>query len=186
MVVADHHDFGPKEHFMASWRYYKIKVAGDEEVDIGGFFPGDIEVPASASSDPVQDWYLVARADHQYHQQHHQRFSLQLPAELVGLGVKRSSAAGFRAGWRARIGWRPVANPGSRSIQHKQSANPPPFLGWERQHVSRRSFHAERQPPVPVWRHLSAQFQLPSTQRQRRHHQRLPGLLPGQWNYRSG
>jgi len=54
------HDFGSKNHFMASYRYYNIKVAGSEEVDIGGFFPGDkLGVPASASSDPVQDWYLV-------------------------------------------------------------------------------------------------------------------------------
>jgi hypothetical protein len=55
------HDFSSKQHFMASYRYYNIKVAGTEEVDIGGFFPGDTKgTPASASSDPVQDWYLVA------------------------------------------------------------------------------------------------------------------------------
>ena len=55
------HDFGSKQHFMASYRYYNIQVAGNEQVDIGGFFAGDkLGVPASASSDPVQDWYLVA------------------------------------------------------------------------------------------------------------------------------
>lgn len=55
------HDFGAKEHFMASYRYYNIQVAGTEQVDIGGFFPGDtLGTPASISSDPVQDWYLVA------------------------------------------------------------------------------------------------------------------------------
>ena len=55
------HDFSSKQHFMASYRYYNIKVAGTEQVDIGGFFPGDTKgTPASASSDPVQDWYLVA------------------------------------------------------------------------------------------------------------------------------
>jgi hypothetical protein len=55
------HDFGPKNHFMASYRYYKIKLAGTEQVDIGGFFPGDtLGSPASISSDPVQDWYFVA------------------------------------------------------------------------------------------------------------------------------
>ena len=55
------HDFGSKQHFMASYRYYNIQVAGTEQVDIGGFFPGDkLGVPASASGDPVQDWYLVA------------------------------------------------------------------------------------------------------------------------------
>jgi hypothetical protein len=61
MVGRIDHDFSSKQHFMVSYRYYKIKVAGDEEVDIGGFFPGDKKgTPASASSDPVQDWYLVA------------------------------------------------------------------------------------------------------------------------------
>ena len=55
------HDFSSKQHFMASYRYYNIKVAGDEQVDIGGFFPGDTKgTPASASGDPVQDWYFVA------------------------------------------------------------------------------------------------------------------------------
>ena len=55
------HDFSSKEHFMASYRYYNIKDAGDNEVDIGGFFPGDkLGTPASAASNPVQDWYLVA------------------------------------------------------------------------------------------------------------------------------
>jgi len=55
------HDFGSKNHFMASYRYYNIKLASDEQVDIGGFFTGDtLGTPASVSSDPVQDWYLVA------------------------------------------------------------------------------------------------------------------------------
>jgi len=61
MVGRIDHDFGSKQHLMASYRYYKMKVAGDEQVDIGGFFPGDkLGTPASISSDPVQDWYLVA------------------------------------------------------------------------------------------------------------------------------
>ena len=60
-VTRIDHDFSPKQHFMASYRYYNIKVTGDEEVDIGGFFPGDTKgTPASASGDPVQAWYLVA------------------------------------------------------------------------------------------------------------------------------
>ena len=40
-VARIDHDFGSKNHFMASYRYYKIKLASDSEVDIGGFFPGD-------------------------------------------------------------------------------------------------------------------------------------------------
>jgi Carboxypeptidase regulatory-like domain len=60
-VARIDHDFGSKNHFMASWRYYKMNLASDNQVDIGGFFPGDtLGTPASQSSDPIRDWYLVA------------------------------------------------------------------------------------------------------------------------------
>jgi hypothetical protein len=59
-VTRVDHDFSSKEHFMASWRYFNLKAASDAQVDIGGFFPGDaVGTPASVSSDPIQDWYLV-------------------------------------------------------------------------------------------------------------------------------
>jgi hypothetical protein len=55
------HDFSDKWHFMASYRYFKLKTATDDEVDIGGFFPGDtLGTPASQSSDPQNAWYWVA------------------------------------------------------------------------------------------------------------------------------
>jgi hypothetical protein len=55
------HDFGDKWHFMTSYRYYKLTSASTQEVDIGGFFPGDtLGVPHSLSSNPQQPWYLVA------------------------------------------------------------------------------------------------------------------------------
>jgi len=54
------HDFSSKEHLMASWRYFNWKAATDDQVDIGGFFPGDsLGKPASVSTAPIQDWYLV-------------------------------------------------------------------------------------------------------------------------------
>jgi Carboxypeptidase regulatory-like domain len=59
-VLRLDHDFSSKHHFMGSYRYYNIQLASDSEVDIGGFFPGDTKgTPASAASNPVQDWYLV-------------------------------------------------------------------------------------------------------------------------------
>jgi hypothetical protein len=59
-VIRVDHDFSAKEHVMASWRYYNLKAASDDQVDIGGYFAGDtIGVPASLSSDPIQDWYGV-------------------------------------------------------------------------------------------------------------------------------
>ncbi len=55
------HDFSSKQHLMVSYRYYNMKLAGDEEVDIGGFFPTDTKgTPASQANNPIQDWYLVA------------------------------------------------------------------------------------------------------------------------------
>ena len=55
------HDFGSKQHFMASYRYFNQSQATSDQVDIGGAFPGDtLGKPASLSSDPVEPWYLVA------------------------------------------------------------------------------------------------------------------------------
>jgi hypothetical protein len=60
-VVRVDHDFGDKWHFMSSYRYFKLTAAGDEQVDIGGFFPGDkLGVPTSQSNNPQTPWYLVA------------------------------------------------------------------------------------------------------------------------------
>jgi hypothetical protein len=60
-VVRVDHDFSSKWHLMSTWRYYNLKNPTDDQVDIGGFFPGDtLGVPASQSNDPQQAWYLVA------------------------------------------------------------------------------------------------------------------------------
>ena len=55
------HDFGSKWHFNASYRYYTLHRATTNQVDVGGFFPGDtLGTPASLSNRPQQPWYLVA------------------------------------------------------------------------------------------------------------------------------
>src|SRR5271166_3046678 len=55
------HDFGDKWHFMSSYRYFNLTSASNQQVDIGGFFPGDtLGVPQSLSNNPQQPWYLVA------------------------------------------------------------------------------------------------------------------------------
>ncbi len=54
------HDFGQKWHFNATYRYYKMERATGNQIDIGGFFPGDkLGVPASASNRPQVPWYLT-------------------------------------------------------------------------------------------------------------------------------
>jgi Carboxypeptidase regulatory-like domain len=59
-VVRLDHDFGEKWHFQASYRYYHLTRATDDQVDIGGFFPGDtLGTPASLTNRPQVPWYLV-------------------------------------------------------------------------------------------------------------------------------
>lgn len=54
------HNFGEKWQWMASYRYYKLTKATDNQVDIGGFFSGDkLGTPVSTSNRPQQPWYLV-------------------------------------------------------------------------------------------------------------------------------
>ncbi len=55
------HDFGDKWHFMSSYRYYNLTKTTTDQVDIGGFFPGDtLGTPTALSNRPQQPWFLVA------------------------------------------------------------------------------------------------------------------------------
>ena len=59
-VVRLDHDFGKSWHFMSSYRYYHLTRATDDQIDIGGFFPGDkLGSPTSLSNRPQVPWYLV-------------------------------------------------------------------------------------------------------------------------------
>jgi len=59
-VARIDHDFGPKWHFMSSYRYYKLVRATDDQVDIGGFFSGDtLGTPKALTARPQVPWYLV-------------------------------------------------------------------------------------------------------------------------------
>ncbi len=54
------HDFGSKWRFFSSYRYYRNTNPTTDQVDIGGFLPGDTKgQPASASSDIQQPRSLV-------------------------------------------------------------------------------------------------------------------------------
>jgi len=60
-VVRLDHDFGSKWHFYSTYRYYHQQRATTNQVDIGGFFPGDkLGVPTSLASRPSVPWYLTA------------------------------------------------------------------------------------------------------------------------------
>jgi hypothetical protein len=59
-VVRLDHDFGQNWHLMASYRYYHLTRATDDQIDIGGFFPGDkLGTPVSLTNRPQVPWYLV-------------------------------------------------------------------------------------------------------------------------------
>jgi hypothetical protein len=54
------HDFGAKWHLMSSYRWNKLTSSNDNQIDIGGFFPGDtLGTPASISKGPLQSHILV-------------------------------------------------------------------------------------------------------------------------------
>jgi len=60
-VARMDHDFGPKWHFNTSYRYYKLTRATTNQIDVGGFFPGDTLGTATALSiRPQQPWFFVA------------------------------------------------------------------------------------------------------------------------------
>ena len=58
------HNFGDKNKFFASYRYYNLQNATTQQVDIGGFTPGaTLGTPKSLSNAPQQPWFLVAGLD---------------------------------------------------------------------------------------------------------------------------
>jgi hypothetical protein len=60
-VARIDHDFGSKFHFNSSYRYYKLTRTTTNQVDVGGFFPGDtLGTPAALSVRPQQPWFYVA------------------------------------------------------------------------------------------------------------------------------
>lgn len=60
-VARVDHDFGPKWHFMSSYRDYRFLRATADQIDVGGFFPGDkLGVIDPLSNRPQQPWYFVA------------------------------------------------------------------------------------------------------------------------------
>ena len=61
LAVRLDHDFSSKWHLNTVYHYFNLVQAGDQMVDIGGFFSGDtLGKPASVSGDPQQAWSLVA------------------------------------------------------------------------------------------------------------------------------
>jgi hypothetical protein len=60
-VARMDHDFGPKWHFNTSYRYYKLVRSTINQIDVGGFFPGDkLGTPTALSIRPQQPWFFVA------------------------------------------------------------------------------------------------------------------------------
>jgi hypothetical protein len=60
-VVRLDHDFGARNHFMASYRYYRFSQLTSQQVDIGGAFPGTtLGQAAAAAPRPEKPSFLVA------------------------------------------------------------------------------------------------------------------------------
>jgi hypothetical protein len=59
-VIRLDHSFGDKWTFMGSYRYFKLGVSTDDQVDVGGVLPGDKPgIPTSVSKAPQEPWYMV-------------------------------------------------------------------------------------------------------------------------------
>lgn len=60
-VARIDHDFGSKWQFNATYHYYRLDRTTPSQVDIGGFFPGDVKgVPKALSSRPQLPWMYTA------------------------------------------------------------------------------------------------------------------------------
>jgi len=60
-VVRLDHDFGQKWHFNSTYHYYKLARATTNQVDVGGFFPGDtLGKYQSVANRPQVPWFYTA------------------------------------------------------------------------------------------------------------------------------
>jgi hypothetical protein len=60
-VLRVDHDFNSKWHFNATYHYYRLNRVTDNQVDVGGFFPGDTFGDyASTANRPQIPWYYTA------------------------------------------------------------------------------------------------------------------------------
>ena len=98
-VARIDHDFGDKWHFYMSYRDFKWIRTTNNQIDIGGFFPGDtLGTPAAVSSRPSQPWYLVGgvttnispNVTNDFHYSYLRNYwawnDLNAPPQLPGLG----------------------------------------------------------------------------------------------------
>ena len=158
------HDFSDKWHFMASYRYYKLTRITDSQYDIGGTAVGGgaLGTPTSLSSRPQQPWFLVGalttnitnNTTNDFHFSYLRNYwswgSAANPPQIAGLGGALEPLGELSAGARLR----------AHSLQREHPKRPHALLGWPRHHASRRRQHAERESPLPVRWHLSAQLGL--------------------------
>ncbi|MBV9406079.1 MAG: hypothetical protein JO211_12105, partial [Acidobacteriaceae bacterium] len=58
-VVRIDHDFGSKNHFMSTYRYYNFSQDVTTQTDIGGILCGSVGQTCSSAFRPQKPWYLV-------------------------------------------------------------------------------------------------------------------------------
>ena len=87
---------------MSSYRYYNLTSASTQQVDIGGFFPGDtLGVPQSLSNNPQQPWFLVAGLTGNITNNFTNDIRYSYLRNWWAVGQGGSPAAISRAGWSA-------------------------------------------------------------------------------------
>ena len=155
------HDFGQKWHLMSSYRYYHLKRATDDQIDIGGFFQGDkLGTPVSLTNRPQVPWFLVvglttnisSNVTNDFHYSFLRNWwqwgSAGDPPQFSNLGAALEPFGEKR---------NDVAAPYNVNTQQTRTRF------WNgRDNLFRDDVeHAERQPPVPVWWPVPAQLELP-------------------------
>jgi Carboxypeptidase regulatory-like domain len=98
-VVRLDHDFGAKWHAYATYRFYRQQRETSNQIDIGGFFPGNtLGQPASVASRPSNPWYLTLSVNtnitnnltndfhYSYLRNYWARYSNAQPVQVSGLG----------------------------------------------------------------------------------------------------
>ena len=106
-VVRLDHEFGSRNHFMVSDRYYRYNQLTSNQVDIGGALPGDTFGQAAASAPrPQKANYLVAGLTTNITPRLTNDFHFNFIRNYWSWSQRRRRAATSRTGRRGRDRWR--------------------------------------------------------------------------------
>ena len=106
-VARIDHDFNEKNRFFATYRYSTVTSLTTNQVDIGGLLGGTLGTPQATAPRVQKPAFLVLGLTSSITPHHHQRFPLELLAQLTGSGsspaAMRRSCRDLAARWRSPV-----------------------------------------------------------------------------------